>query len=371
MDQERDLLFGILSVQLRRVDPQQLALVSADWAGEPERPLAERLVKSGLLSGADCRFIDDMLDEAIEADGGNLTKTLERFGGDAQVHDSFLGTIARTSTGAILHSTIPNLPLGAVRMPEGATGVREAWGRYSKIGEYARGGMGRVLVVHDEHLGRDIALKELLPVGGSPVNRNTPASQAAPLMARFLHEARITGQLEHPSIVPVYELGHRADGSLYYTMRLVHGKTLLEAITKAKSLEERLKLLPHFVDLCNAIAYAHSRHVIHRDIKPENVMVGEFGETVVLDWGLAKSRAAGNFMVERVRATRRMKLTAYCLRRLLPAKPSERPCTCRRSRPSVNWKRWTNAATCTRSERSCTNCCPAGRRFWAKRRRRS
>jgi serine/threonine protein kinase len=110
------------------------------------------------------------------------------------------------------------------------------------------------------------------------------------VIARFLQEARITGQLEHPSIVPVYELGHRKDGALYYTMKLVRGKSLSKAIREAGSLRERLMLLPHFIDLCNAIAYAHSRHVVHRDIKPANVMVGEFGETVVLDWGLAKAR---------------------------------------------------------------------------------
>jgi WD40 repeat protein len=150
--------------------------------------------------------------------------------------------------------------------------------------------MGRVLLVHDEHLGRQIALKEMLPPSGSPDNGKTPGNLTAPMLARFLQEARITGQLEHPSIVPVYELGQRADGSLYYTMKLVRGKTMSQAIADAGSLEERLKLLPHFIDLCNAIAYAHSRKVIHRDIKPGNVMVGEFGETVALDWGLAKSK---------------------------------------------------------------------------------
>lgn len=88
--------------------------------------------------------------------------------------------------------------------------------------------------------------------------------------------------------MPVYELGHRLDGTLYYTMKLVRGRTLSSALREAKDLAGRLKFLPHLLDICQAIAYAHSRKVIHRDIKPSNIMVGEFGETVVLDWGLAK-----------------------------------------------------------------------------------
>ncbi|HEY3669036.1 MAG TPA: protein kinase, partial [Polyangiaceae bacterium] len=104
----------------------------------------------------------------------------------------------------------------------------------------------------------------------------------------FLREARVTGALEHPGIVPVYELGRRADGTLYYTMSVVHGRTLAQAMLECRNLDERLELVNHFCGLCQAIAYAHSRGVVHRDIKPENVMIGEFGETVVLDWGMAK-----------------------------------------------------------------------------------
>jgi serine/threonine protein kinase len=174
--------------------------------------------------------------------------------------------------------------------PDAVGGVQESDGRYVHLGEQGRGGMGRVLLVHDDYLDREIALKELMPTPGGvgADGEPTPVHQAMPLVARFLQEARITGQLEHPSIVPVYELGYRTDGTLYYTMKLVRGKTLRQAIAEAETLEKRLKLLPHFVDLCQAVAYAHSRKVIHRDIKPGNVMVGEFGETVVLDWGLAK-----------------------------------------------------------------------------------
>ena len=165
----------------------------------------------------------------------------------------------------------------------------ETPGRYLVKSEVGRGGQSRVMLAIDSHLGREIALKELL---GEPGEREsgTPVSQTAAAAARFLREARITGQLEHPNIVPVYELGQRADGAYYYTQKLVRGASFKTSLAGARTLAGRLKLLSHFADICHAVAYAHSRGVVHRDLKPENVVLGEFGETVVLDWGLAKAR---------------------------------------------------------------------------------
>ncbi len=140
--------------------------------------------------------------------------------------------------------------------------------------EIGRGGLGRVLLVRDEALGRDVARKELL--------HDSPRARA-----RFLREARVTAQLEHPFVVPVYTLGDDADGPSY-TMRLVRGSTLTECIRAAPDAASRRRLLPHVVDACQAVAYAHSRGVVHRDLKPDNIMVGAFGETLVVDWGLAR-----------------------------------------------------------------------------------
>ncbi|MBU1241511.1 protein kinase, partial [Myxococcota bacterium] len=170
---------------------------------------------------------------------------------------------------------------------------REEPGRYHIRGEKYRGSIGRILIGTDTHIGREVAIKELI-IPGSPaddgvvINGRKPLKDSANI--RFLREARLAGQLQHPSVIPIYEIGKRIDGSLYYTMRHVNGKNLGDSIFQAKSLAARLKLLPHFLDLCNAIAYAHSQGIIHRDIKPDNIMIGEFGETVVLDWGLAKMR---------------------------------------------------------------------------------
>ncbi len=173
-------------------------------------------------------------------------------------------------------------------LPAAELGVTsEHSGRYGDAQrELGRGGIGRVFVALDHHLGRSVAVKELLL--DQQEDQGRPG--ALQTVARFLREARITGQLDHPNIVPVYELGRRADGSLYYTMRVVRGRTLAQALDEAKTLSARLSLLDHFIGLCQAIAYAHSRGVVHRDIKPDNVMIGEFGETVVLDWGMAKAQ---------------------------------------------------------------------------------
>jgi len=161
----------------------------------------------------------------------------------------------------------------------------ESPGRYQLKREYGRGGMSIVYLALDRHTGREVALKQLLPEHlESQSESDTTTSPAS----RFVKEARITAQLEHPSIVPVYEVGRREDGSLYYTQKLVRGRTLAAALKRTQTLDERLRLLSHFTDLCQAIGYAHRRGVIHRDIKPDNVMVDEFGETVVLDWGIAK-----------------------------------------------------------------------------------
>jgi serine/threonine protein kinase len=146
--------------------------------------------------------------------------------------------------------------------------------RYQSGDEIGRGGMGRVVEATDTLLDRRVAVKEALTTD-------------AELLRRFARETKITARLEHPSIVPVYDAGV-ADGSPFYVMRRVTGRPLSELIRAAPSLEERLALVPHLLAAAQAIAHAHQRGIIHRDIKPSNILVGELGETVVIDWGLAK-----------------------------------------------------------------------------------
>jgi tetratricopeptide (TPR) repeat protein len=141
--------------------------------------------------------------------------------------------------------------------------------------ELARGGMGRIRTARDRRLGREVAIKELLHLGSDA-------------RARFEREARITARLQHPAIVGILEAGTWPGGEPFYAMKLVAGEALDRAIAKRPSLEARLALLPNVIAVADALAFAHSRRVIHRDLKPGNVLVGEFGETVVIDWGLAK-----------------------------------------------------------------------------------
>lgn len=147
--------------------------------------------------------------------------------------------------------------------------------------ELGRGGMGRVLRLEDVHLRREVAVKELL-------SEHHPSKSHGPMLANlFVREAQVLAMLEHPGVVPIYELGRRPDGTPYYAMRKVRGRPLTAALQACASLEDRLSLLPHLVDVGHTVGFAHARGVVHRDLKPDNVMVGPFGETLVVDWGLA------------------------------------------------------------------------------------
>jgi serine/threonine protein kinase len=160
--------------------------------------------------------------------------------------------------------------------------------RYRLHGEIARGGMGAILKVWDEDLRRSLAMKVIL--GKAESSGGTPPVDRR-LLARFLEEAQVTGQLDHPGIVPVHELGLDAEGRVYFTMKLVKGRDLKQIFELAIEEQEgwnETRALGVILKVCEAMAYAHKKGVIHRDLKPANVMVGGFGEVFVMDWGLAR-----------------------------------------------------------------------------------
>ncbi|MEZ6102308.1 MAG: WD40 repeat domain-containing serine/threonine-protein kinase [Pirellulaceae bacterium] len=158
-------------------------------------------------------------------------------------------------------------------------------GRYVWQDEIARGGMGAIIRGRDTDLGRDLAIKVLLER-----HKDDPEC-----MRRFVEEAQIGGQLQHPGIVPIYELGRAEDNRPFFTMKLVKGRTLSQLLKDSASEDNEIgRLLAIFEQVCQTMAYAHSRGVVHRDLKPSNIMVGAFGEVQVMDWGLAKVLMVGD-----------------------------------------------------------------------------
>ena len=200
--------------------------------------------------------------------------------------DGPLSTLARARLACGV--TLPSPPPAANRQaarPVAAVlaGQQANVQRFVLEGEIARGGMGAVLRAVDCDLRREVAVKYLL-------DQSDPRKQA-----RFVEEAQITGQLEHPNIVPIHELGIDGQGRLFFAMKMVHGRSLQQILEELRDAPRSAakewplgRLLTVFVSVCNALAYAHSRGVVHRDLKPANIMVGDFGEVYVMDWGLAK-----------------------------------------------------------------------------------
>ena len=170
-------------------------------------------------------------------------------------------------------------PPAVAELPSSVSGAIIADDATSASGIYAfgdvigRGGMGEVLLAHDRKIGRDVAVKRLRASAPSPDD-----------IARFLREARIQARLDHPAIVPVYEVGRNAAGHPYFTMKRLTGATLVDRFAKNTP---RLRLLRAFVDICRAVEFAHARGVIHRDLKPANIVLGDYGEVYLLDWGVA------------------------------------------------------------------------------------
>ena len=179
-------------------------------------------------------------------------------------------SMATRVSGAHGQDGVPDLP-----PPDFGAPPEIPHARYEIGLEIARGGMGRVVEAADTVLGRTVALKEALALDQDS-------------LARFAREIRITARLEHPSIVPVHDAGSSTGGAPFYVMRKVEGKPLEKLVAETSSLSERLALIPHIVASANAIAHAHERGIVHRDIKPSNILVGDLGETIVIDWGLAK-----------------------------------------------------------------------------------
>lgn len=281
MDTDRNLLFGILALQADLIDARQFVEVCTLWSTSKSVPLADLLVERHWILPADREHLEYLLARKLKKCEGNKKANL------ASVPDEIKRSLAAIGDTDIQRSLAASSRRCDSNSQETVQYVEQSHERYSLTHLHAAGGIGRVWLARDGMLSRDVALKELRP----------ERSDDATLLARFLIEAQITGQLEHPGIAPVYELARWPETQQpFYTMRFVRGRTLSEAIyayhqSRAVGQVDSLQLLAllnAFVAVCNTVAYAHSRGVIHRDLKGQNIVLGDFGEVIVLDWGLAK-----------------------------------------------------------------------------------
>ncbi len=307
LNADRNVLAGVLAVQMGLLSGEQLLATSSDWKPAAPEPLECRLRRESVISEEDEQLLRRVVERTIENYGGEITSCLEKIKFVDALAEDLLSrnpdaihpTLSLVETGNAEDTVdTANLPRPFSRS-RSAIRKLETDGRFKILRPHARGGLGEVSVAYDLELDREVALKEIQQRFVGDV-----ASQA-----RFLLEAKVTGGLEHPGIVPVYGLGYYDDGRPFYAMRFIQGESLKQATDRFHSGESARQasvsgqpkpikldqhalefrgLLNRFIDVCNAIEYSHRQGVLHRDLKPDNIMLGEFGETLVVDWGLAK-----------------------------------------------------------------------------------
>jgi len=298
MSLDRDLLPGLLAWQLGFLTHEALVTGTRTWAADRDKSLAQVLAEQGVLPAPRSALLEALAREVPDWGPGQCLEAARSL---SPLLDELRQVV--TPAGAVP----PTLSTCLVPIPDphstrvvseaappagtGTTGVGTSSDRrFLIVRLIGRGGIGEVFVARDEELRRDVALKQI-----QGQHAADPRSRA-----RFLREAEVTGGLEHPGIVPVHGLGTGPDGRPFYAMRLIRGEDLEGVLHRfhqsrksgrkpSEQAPELRKLLRSFLDVCNAVEYAHSRGVIHRDLKPANVMIGPYGETLVVDWGLAKT----------------------------------------------------------------------------------
>lgn len=300
---EKQLLFGLLALQNNFATREALLAAFATWVTNKQRALSEILAEQGQLNHSQVALLLALTDAHLQQHNddprqslsavssiGSLRDELRKLD-DEQLDASLAGIRSNEGKNDPYATEIP------LASESSATGQR-----YRILRPHARGGLGEVFVAQDLELHREVALKEIqLQYADREESRS-----------RFVLEAEVTGGLEHPGIVPVYGLGRYADGRPFYAMRFIQGDSLKDAlerfhrqgsgtgeslITGERGVEFR-NLLRRFMDVCNAVEYAHCRGVLHRDLKPGNVMLGKYGETLVVDWGLARAHGKSEEFTE-------------------------------------------------------------------------
>ena len=278
--QVRDLAFAAVLLRSGTVTARRLKQTVADWTTHGSSRLSDHLAIRGLIS-------EDLRDELENV----AARELERIDHRAAHNPEWTTTQQDRHVLNYLDQTgklarLLGISDASVLSPHEVE-TRQVNARYTLLRRLGQGGIGTVWLARDENLHRYVAVKE--------ITRDTATADQA--LAHFRREAEITGKLEHPGIVPVYQFGiDEATGRSFYAMRFLGKRTLQDAISeyherREAGTDDRLlqhRLLTAFVNVCQAVAHAHSRKVIHRDLKPENIAIDSFGQIVLLDWGLAK-----------------------------------------------------------------------------------
>ncbi len=298
---DRNLLYGIVALQLNFINRDALIQAMNTWVLNKTKPIENILVSNGDMGENTQLLLGALVDKHLEHHDEDPAKSLATLSATGiikheleEINDEELEqSLANLKSDS--SSFIPDSPTVDFIDPS------KHGGRFRVLRPHRKGGLGAVSVARDEELNRDVALKEVLKKHA----HNKSARD------RLVVEAEITGGLEHPGIVPVYGLGVYQDGNPFYCMRFIKGDSLKDAIRNYQNEKASLStsernlrlrgLLRRFIDVCEAVAYAHSRSVLHRDLKPGNIMLGKYGETLVVDWGLAK--ATGREPIEELSLT--------------------------------------------------------------------
>lgn len=289
VDQHHDLLVCLIAVETQMATVDSLAPVLKTWLENPTGSLAELLLEQHIISTDQWHLLSKRVAERMvshEATSTSIWQTIPK-----PLQSTLVDPL---STPVEYPDYVENTRDHTSARPAPIVGGKNDE-RFNVVSPYAQGGLGEVSVAHDQQLGRMVALKQI----------KTQWADDFDARSRFLQEAQITGRLEHPGIVPVYALGCDASGRPYYAMRFIEGETLQGVVKRfhdkythdssentrglhGQRLLELRKLLGRVVDVCNTMDYAHNRGIIHRDLKPANILLGKYGETLVVDWGLAK-----------------------------------------------------------------------------------
>ena len=282
---DRHLLFGLIALQVGLINQAQLVAAFQAWARDKARSLADLLTEQGGLESDGRAAVEAMVGVHLKKHSEDTEKSLAAIPAGRSTCERLAAVGDPDLSGTVVHVASRPSNSDTDLTPTYSVGRSTSDGqRFRILRPYARGGLGAVFVALDRELNREVALKQILDH-----HADDPSSRQ-----RFIAEAEITGGLEHPGVVPVYGLGTHADGRPFYAMRFIKGDSLKQAIagfhasSGSRELELR-KLLRRIIDVCNAMDYAHSRGVIHRDLKPGNIIVGKHGETLLVDWGLAKA----------------------------------------------------------------------------------